>query len=195
LAGAIDKLPDLGITWRREASEALRVAGFRGVWPAGLGRVAEAGGRAEAIQAAREDFTTRPRECWSHNVTRLLACDAGLFRLSPAAGQGTLAELHLACAAGVPVVCWWCDQQTFEGESASAEFCELSQAVWMATCEELDLDTAIARLREVLGAGGDPPMAILDANVDIRAELLALGCDAKEVEALRREVEQEGGKA
>jgi nucleoside 2-deoxyribosyltransferase len=152
LAGAVDRLADLGITWRREAAAALEAAGFRASWPAGCELRRSTGPPSAAdIASVRAAFNREPRHIWTQNCVSMLGADAALFRLSPAAGQGTLAELHLACAAGVPAVCWWCDQQTFEGESASAEFCELSQAVWMATCEELDLDTAITRLREVLG--------------------------------------------
>ena len=160
LGGAVDRLADLGITWRREAATALIRGGFRPVWP----ELLESGFLVEGhnnFQDIREAFAREPRHYWIDNCRRLLLSSAALFRLSPAAGPGTLAELHLACAAGMPVVCYWPNLATLaEVETCSAVAEERAWTRWSgraAACgldlDNIDLDDAITLLRELLGVG------------------------------------------
>lgn len=125
LAGAVDYDLTLGIKWRMEVAQVLEMVGMTPVYPAGLDparfRCPDGSLSMAMLDRVRAEFDSNKRRVWLDNLERLLGADVVFVRETRDIGFGTIAEVALCRAVGVPMVRWDTYYETLEDALSRVE--------------------------------------------------------------------------
>lgn len=108
LAGAIDKLVDLGTLWRVRVSRILLENDLYPVWPFRLKELADGKLSKETASIL---YRSDPQEYYLQNAELMLYSDVSLIRISAGVGSGTTAEYFACRNTKLPYVIWLVEEK------------------------------------------------------------------------------------